>query len=406
MNMFNPEMMNQMKNMIDGKSMKNMLGNISSMTDDQLRMYLSASGMGHITPQTFRQMSAQMNNMDEKELERMKNLAPNGPRPGFPYNQPYNNINNNSLNSNINKLTSNTNKSNPYSTVNDYNHSQNAPKTIIDKLERIKIEGNNFFRQAKYKEACEKYYEILNEMEYISDSDKSTYRKELDDMEIVCRLNIANTKIKQEDYDLVIHECLKVLKKSENFKAHYRAGIAYYKKGNHQKAYSHLLKAKDLNKDVDAEVERYLKECKQFLDDVEEDKKKSQVVIDNKNEIKKEDDKVYNTDTPNLNNLSNEEVKQSMTEIKNKNEDAYNDDEIKFKNLNKSNQDVNTNEPKKTSSKIEKLKEIVDKEVKTESSSSKSFKNNTNKQKDDIEIEENIEQKIHDTNNNQPSNIF
>ena len=106
----------------------------------------------------------------------------------------------------------------------------------------------------------------MNEMEYIADSEKINYQKQLEEMEIVCRLNIANTKIKQEDYDLVIHECLKVLKKSENFKAHYRAGIAYYKKGSHQKAHHHLSKAKDLNKHNDIEVERYLKECKKFLE--------------------------------------------------------------------------------------------------------------------------------------------
>ena len=96
-------------------------------------------------------------------------------------------------------------------------------------------------------------------MDYISDSEKVTYQKQLDDLEIVCRLNIANTKIKQEDYDLVIHECLKVLKKSENFKAHYRAGVAYFKKKSHQKAYHHLLKAKELNKEGDVDIDKYLK---------------------------------------------------------------------------------------------------------------------------------------------------
>jgi tetratricopeptide (TPR) repeat protein len=377
-----------MKNMMDGKSMKNMLGNITSMSDDQIRMYLSASGMGHISPQTFRQMAGQMNNMDENELERLKNMAPNGPRPGFPMNQPYNNsaysTNKQETNQNF-KNESNVNKTNSSSSINDYNYSQSQSKTILDKLERIKIEGNNFFRQGKYKEACEKYYEILNEMDYISDSEKITYQKQLEDMEMVCRLNIANTKIKQEDYDLVIHECRKVLKKSENFKAHYRAGIAYYKKGSHQKAYHHLMRAKDLNKDGDAEVERYLKECKIFVEELEEEKRKSELENEKKIEVKKEE--VSNDSASITNNL--DELKQSNSEVKDKIDEPFNNDEIKFKNPIKSNQDVNYSEHKKTSSKIEKLKEIVDKEVKIDSS----FKNVNNKPKDDIEIEENTQQR-------------
>jgi tetratricopeptide (TPR) repeat protein len=403
MNMFNPEMMSQMKNMIDGKSMKNMLGNIANMSDDQIRMYLTASGMGHMSPQTFRQMAGQFKNMDESELERMKNMAPNTPPMGFPTNQTVYPANNNNT---TNKTDAKPQKTNLSTSANDTNFSNGGtqPKSIVEKLEKIKIEGNNFFRQGKYKEASEKYYEILNEMEYISNSDKTNYDKQLEEMEIVCRLNIANTKIKQEDYDLVIHECLKVLKKSENYKAHYRAGVAFFKKGSHLKAYHHLTKAKEINKDADAEVERYLKECKKFVDDIEEDKKKSQTVVESKNENKKESENQTEKFTLNESNTFNENVKEEekLSDESKKVEQEFNDEDIKFKNTPKTsydNKNANNSESIKPSSKIEKLKEIVDKEVKTESVS------NNKKQNDDVLIEENQEE-IKTSSNTQQSKYY
>jgi tetratricopeptide (TPR) repeat protein len=392
--MFNPEMMNKMKNMIDGKSMKNMLGNITNMNDDQIRMYLSASGMGHISPQMFRQMAGQMKNMDENELDRMKNMVPNATQAGFPYQannaaSTGNSNQRNTSNSNV-KSGHNTDKINSPATSSkkDFNFPNNEPvsKNILDKLEKIKIEGNNFFRSGKYKEACEKYYEILNEMDYISDSEKVTYQKQLDDLEIVCRLNIANTKIKQEDYDLVIHECLKVLKKSENFKAHYRAGVAYFKKKSHQKAYHHLVKAKDLNKEGDVDIDKYLTECKTFLDVIDEEKNKSQI-----NEEKKIDDKSAiefksTQNNPIVNNIIETNII-SETNEKNNIGEPIELNEIKLnnaENIFNTNYDVNLNETKKTSSKIEKLKEIVHNDVKTESSRDIKIK------EDDILVEDKI----------------
>jgi len=404
--MFSPEMMNNMKNMIDGKSMKNMLGNIANMSDDQIRMYLNASGMGHMSPQTFRQMAGQFKNMDESELERMKNIAPNMPPRGFPSNQPSSQANNSSTI----KTETKPQKNNSSTSMIDSNlHSTGAtqPKNVVETLEKIKIEGNNFFRLGKYKEACEKYYEILNEMEYVSDSDKTKYHKQLDDIESICRLNIANTKLKQEDYDLVIHECLKVLKKSENYKAHYRAGIAFYKKGSHMKAFNHLTKAKELNKDSDAEVDRYLKECKKFVDEIEEDKKKSQTLIDNKKETEevkgKQTLEVSKNESYNINQNIKDEVKQS-DERTNIQEAFIEKEDVKYKTSTNSQENINTNKNNpeliKPSSKIEKLKEVVEKEVKTESIS------NDKPQKDDILIEENQGQKSNSTYSQQSKYII
>jgi tetratricopeptide (TPR) repeat protein len=156
-----------------------------------------------------------------------------------------NTSNSNKINSNT---TSNTNTTN--STSKNFERSNtNKEKTIVDKMEEIKKKGNELFKENKLKEACEKYYDVVNEMEYISDNNK--FKKELEDLEATCRLNIANCKLKMEDYDIVIQECLRVLKKSESYKAHYRAGVAFFKKSKYSKAQYHLTKARELNKEED-----------------------------------------------------------------------------------------------------------------------------------------------------------
>ncbi len=120
---------------------------------------------------------------------------------------------------------------------------------MLGRLDKIKGEGNNYFRSGKYAEACDKYYEVLNEISYLSEKDSKQYLKELEELETLCRLNIANVKLKSDDYDFVIRECAKVLKKNENnFKAHYRSGVGYYKKGNYSKAESHFIRAREINK--------------------------------------------------------------------------------------------------------------------------------------------------------------
>ncbi len=161
--------------------------------------------------------------------------------------------NNNSTSFNNNPPnSSNTQKPQPN------NETQNPPKksaeftpkknlTPIEKLEKIKVQGNDFYKHEKHKEAYEKYYECLNEIEFLSSSDKEKYKKEISEIDMNCRLNITAVKLKLEDYDLVIYECNKILQITENWKAHYRAGVAYYKKGKYKQALHHFDKYKTLN---------------------------------------------------------------------------------------------------------------------------------------------------------------
>ena len=182
--MFNPEFMNQMKGMMNPQMMKQAAANFGNMSDDQIKSYLSASGMGHISPQMFRQMSGNLKNMDDGELERIKNMNTNNIPRNNPY-QPQNNSYSTNPTPSTTKNINNTTNQNKQSSNVEYVPPKR--KTIVEKLNEDKNHGNNFFKECKYKEACEKYYEVLNEIEYISDSDKINYKKEIEDLEIVCR---------------------------------------------------------------------------------------------------------------------------------------------------------------------------------------------------------------------------
>jgi uncharacterized protein YjeT (DUF2065 family) len=69
-NGMNPEMMRNMMNPGMMKTAADMIGN---MSDDQLRQYLTSAGMGHMSPEQYRQMASQMKNMSDSDLERVKN---------------------------------------------------------------------------------------------------------------------------------------------------------------------------------------------------------------------------------------------------------------------------------------------------------------------------------------------
>lgn len=119
---------------------------------------------------------------------------------------------------------------------------------MLKKLEALKNDGNGFFKTSKYQEACEKYYEVLNELDYLS-REKNIYNlKDIEALENTCRLNIATCKLKTNDYDLAINECLKILRRNNNnIKAHYKAGCGYINKKNYEKALHHFEKVKEIN---------------------------------------------------------------------------------------------------------------------------------------------------------------
>ena len=97
----------------------------------------------------------------------------------------------------------------------------------------------------------------MNEIEFLSKNEKDKFKNEIQEIDLSCRLNITACKLKLEDYDLVIYECNKILQIKENWKAHYRAGISYFKKGKFKQSLHHLEKSKALNPSSDDKSSKF-----------------------------------------------------------------------------------------------------------------------------------------------------
>lgn len=245
---FNPNMFN----MINPQMMRTALGNIDNMSDDQLRSMLNSSGL-KVDPQVYRQMAKQMSNSSDADLENMRNKS----KDMFSNSNPYSN----SPNSNYNAQPTNKNKSGNH----NIDESQFTKKSHIEKLEAIKLQGNAFFKDGKYKEAKEKYYEMLNEIEYGAENKSDTR-----DLLKIARLNIANCHLKLEDYELVIHECNKILKTESNFKAFYRCGVAHFMKKRYDKSEECFNNAKQMQctNEEKKQIENFLAKISQERPDI------------------------------------------------------------------------------------------------------------------------------------------
>lgn len=233
-NMMNNPMYRNMMNNMNPDMMRNACSNMDNMSDDQIRTMMAASGMGGMDVNTFRQMSKQMANSSPEDLNRMKNTAQNY-------------TNNNPSTSNTQKTTNTTSSSSKTNSKSTDDILNDTFKSELSKLEKLKEKGNDFFRKQQYNEAKEKYFELLNQMNGMSNDPSSQEGKAIQKLKITCRLNISNCYLKMEDYGMVILECNKVLKlDNENFKACYRSGMAYYHKNDNAKALEFLEKAESL----------------------------------------------------------------------------------------------------------------------------------------------------------------
>ena len=308
-------------NMMNPESMKNASNMIAGMSDSQLQMYLSQMGMTGMDPTMFRNMCQNMSNMSDSQLNNMKNMAQTN------YQNMNNNINNDSY--------------------------QN---TIVSKTTKMKEEGNNFFRSGNYESAIKKYYETIEEIKTANDKDKNNYKKELENIERICRLNIANCKLKTNDYDGVINECSIVLETDKCFKAYYRMGLALFNKQKYDKAYRYLDNAYAIGSSSEKQVvEPYLKQCKDKQKEIKnkdnknenqkkeenenENKNKEENKNENENEKKEKDNSKLNTIKENiekekLNNKQNKEKEQKKLDE---------EDDIKVETINeKNNNNINT----------------------------------------------------------------
>ena len=249
-----PQQMQNNLNMMNPEMMKNASNMMAGMSDSQIQMYLAQMGMTGIDPSMFRSMCQNMSNMSDSQFNSMKNMAQTN----------FQNMSNNNNNAN------NSNNDNKYT------------GTIVQKVTKIKEDGNNLFRTSKYEEAIKKYYEAIEEIKTTIDRDK--YKNELDDIERTCRLNIANCKLKTKDYDGVINECSIVLENKKCFKGYYRMGLALMNKNKYDKAYRYLDNANAIGTASEKQaVEPHLKQCKEKLDEIKKKKGKK----DSKKKMKK-----------------------------------------------------------------------------------------------------------------------
>jgi tetratricopeptide (TPR) repeat protein len=219
-----PQQMQNNLSMMNPEMNKNTSNMISGMSDSEIQDYLSQIGMPGVNPSKFRSMCQNMSNMNDSQFNSMEDLAQDNIK--------------------------NTN----------YNYYNNK-SGIVQFITNMKEEGNKLFRSGKYKKAIEKYYETIKKIKAANDKEK--YKPELDNIERICRLNIANCRLKTGDYDGVIDECSIVLESSKCFKGYYRMGLALMKKNKFDKAYRYLDNANEIGTASEKKtVQPYLKECR------------------------------------------------------------------------------------------------------------------------------------------------
>ena len=345
LNMMNPEMM---------KTASNMFAN---MSDSQIQMQMARMGMPGMDPSLFRQMCKNMSEMDDSQLNNMKNMA-----------QSNFNMNNNN-NYNNNNYTTTTNNSNTSSSKNN-----KTEGTIVGQVTKIKEEGNILFKQDKYDDAIKKYYEAIEEIKTSTDKDK--YKNELLELEKQCRLNIANCKLKTKDYEGVINECSIVLENNKCFKAYYRMGLALFHKKKFDKAFRYLDNANAIGTPSEkSAVEQHLKECREKLDEMKKKEREERKRKEKEKEKEKENNNIIN---------ENNEIKEEKKE-KEKKDNNNNKNEINTEEKNK--------KEEKTDNKLDNLRDMIEKEKE---------KNKKDKEDKKDEIEDDI--KVEDTKDSPYSN--
>jgi len=210
-------------------------------------------------------------------------------------------------------------------------------------------------------------------VEFLSQNDKEKYKKEIDEIDLSCRLNITACMLKLEDYDFVIYECNKILQtKNDNWKAHCRAGIAYFKKGKFKQALHHLEKYKQINPTSDDKIaDNCLKQAKREIELAENEERQTTT----ENNTRKEEEKnaeyrrqpesVRTEENVNSQDRRHESEEKETASKPKKNKETKNIEENKAD----THKFVEAEEPKKVSSKKEYLKNIESEGKKKETNS-------------------------------------
>uniref|UniRef100_W5NBJ4 Tetratricopeptide repeat domain 9B n=2 Tax=Lepisosteus oculatus TaxID=7918 RepID=W5NBJ4_LEPOC len=146
----------------------------------------------------------------------------------------------------------------------------------IQKAVEFKVEGNRCYKEKKFREAIGKYHRSLLQLKGVheegtagsevnllgrtSASLSEEQRRLVETTEMDCYDSLTACLLQSElvNYERVKEYCLKVLSKQEdNFKAMYRAGIAFYHLGDYKSAL-HYLKEAACREPTDTNVLRYI----------------------------------------------------------------------------------------------------------------------------------------------------
>uniref|UniRef100_UPI00398F24C3 tetratricopeptide repeat protein 9B n=1 Tax=Pristiophorus japonicus TaxID=55135 RepID=UPI00398F24C3 len=146
----------------------------------------------------------------------------------------------------------------------------------IQRAVGFKTEGNQCYREKKFREAIGKYHRALLQLKGLRSNEASTaglhalskahlrlteeQKRVIESTEIDCYDSLAACLLQSElvNYERVKEYCLKILgKHKDNFKAMYRAGIAFYHLGDCESALQYLKEAKN-REPTDTNVFRYI----------------------------------------------------------------------------------------------------------------------------------------------------
>ena len=103
----------------------------------------------------------------------------------------------------------------------------------VEEAEAAKAAGNGLFKGAKYSAAATKYEEGAGLIDGVLGKDalSGSDKKAVVELKEACQLNLANCKLKLEDWQGAADECSKVLERGNNRKARFRRGEALHKLG-------------------------------------------------------------------------------------------------------------------------------------------------------------------------------
>jgi peptidylprolyl isomerase len=168
----------------------------------------------------------------------------------------------------------------------------------LTEAEQWKEKGNILFKKGEFKAACEAYEEGLTFVENTYETDEEI-KKRHQDVEVVLRLNAAQSYINIRDYSKAIALTTQVVKKDpSNFKALLRRGTAYSAYGFTAEAKADLAKCREMKDQDQTAVNKQVKLLHERISAAAQKEKAQYSGIFNSSKVSLYDDKPSNVSVP------------------------------------------------------------------------------------------------------------